>query len=217
MRADYKASPQMTDGIERFPLPDLTMRDEPVMPPESKQRGATLMKRGLNYFHEALADYLLINPGATLREIGSYFGYTPSWICQVVNSDMFQAYLGDRRKGITTGIDLSLPEKMRDAAAVAIERLVEIAGTTRDEELAVDASDKILARAGYGPNSKTGTSVVNNTQNNTFLISRGDLAQARESFIQGHANGQVQASAERDAGEIPTLPATVHNSEEEPR
>lgn len=179
--------------------------------------GAKLLKRGLNYFHEALADYLLINPGATLKEISTYFGYTPSWICQVINNDMFQAYLSDRRQALNVSVAQSLPEKMKDADHLAVERLAKIVAETTDEKVAVDAADKILHRFGYAPNAKTGAQQqggVFNQQNN-FYLAPGDLAAAREKLVEVHNAETVQGGAGSAPSEVPALPATVHKEEKE--
>jgi len=204
-------------GLDAAPQGDLDI-DLRLLPlgPRSG-RGAELLKRGLNYFHEGLADYLLVNPGATLKEIGLYFGYTPSWMCQVINADLFQAYLAGRRNEVSMSVHRSLPEKMRDAGHLAIERLSEIVSSTNDERVAVDAADKILHRFGYAPNAKGGAQAQGNAigqQNNFFLLSAGDLATAREKLIEGHDGKTIQSGAGSDGSEVPALPAPVYNSEE---
>lgn len=204
------AFPQMAD----CPLDLSDLASPGPLPVAGPARGAALLKRGLNYFHEGLADYLLVNPGATLREIGLYFGYSPSWICSVINADMFQAYLGERRKGITAGVAQSLPDKLKDAAHLATERLAEIVATTNDEKVAVDAADKILHRYGYAPNAKNGAQVpAIGQQNNVFLITRDDLASARARLVEVHDGEKVQAGATGAGGEIPALQAPVYNQD----
>lgn len=172
-------------------------------------RGKVLLSRGLDYFHEALADYLITNPGATLREIGAYFGYSPPWLSQVINTDMFQAYLAQRRVEINSAVAQGVPEKLRAAAHVAVERLAEVVATTGDEKLAVDAADKILARYGYGPGKTVGAQgPVIGTQNNVFLISSGDLAAGQASLIQAHGQN-IQGGNRGEGGQVHLLPTSV--------
>lgn len=174
------------------------------------RRGQELMKKGLNYFHEALADYLLINPGATLREIGGHFAYTPAWICTVINSDMFKGYLAGRRADIRITVAESLPQKLEAAAHLATERVIEILESAEDSDTVLDAFDKIMHRAGYAPNAKGAQQPQGPQmqQNNVFFINQGDLAAAREVLVNAHVERVVEQLPEgRINGAIP-VPAT---------
>lgn len=141
-----------------------------------------LLKRGLNSFHEALADYILLNPGATLLQKGAYFGYTPSWISTVENTDMFKTYFAERRKGVAVAVLHDLPSKLAAAANLATERMMEVLEKTQDSATVIDAFDSILAKHGYtgkpqGPSTQT---------NNVFFLSSSDLAQAQKVLVQSH-------------------------------
>lgn len=153
-------------------------------------RGAELLKKGLSVLHESLADYMLVNPGCTLREMGAHFGYTGPWLCTVMSTDLFRAYMAKRRGGIETQVMLDLPAKLHAAAHMATEKIIAVLEKTEDPDLVVDCFDKILHRYGYAPNAKTGAqaAVVNNTQNNTFLISKDDLGEARSLLVAAHSN-----------------------------
>lgn len=152
--------------------------------PEKVQR----LKRGLNSFHEALADYILLNPGATLREKGEYFGYKPAWISTVENTDLFKAYFAERRKGVAMTICHSLPEKLAAAANLATERMMEVLEKTNDSDTVIDAFDKILARHGYAPKAQ-GAAV--GTAQNVFFIGAADLAQAQKMLVGAHEKAVV--------------------------
>lgn len=164
-----------------------------------------LLKRGISSVHEAFADYMLINPGCRLREMAAYFGYTVPWISTVINSDMFKSYMAGRRGDINVSIMEDLPTRLKQAAALATERMIEVVEKSEDADTLIDAFDKILHRCGYAPNTKQGGgAVVNNQQNNVFFVNKDDLAQAREMLLANHAAPMLE---EKAVNEQP-MPAT---------
>jgi len=77
----------------------------------------------LSTIHEMIALWILQNPGGTYRQMGAYFGYSIPWLCQVVNSDLFKAYIGERMKEISSGVTQDIPAMLKGAAVLAIERV----------------------------------------------------------------------------------------------
>jgi hypothetical protein len=152
--------------------------------------GTEILKRGLSNLHESLADYMLINPGCTLREMGAYFGYSGAWICTVINSDMFKAYMAQRRAEITSVVAEDLPSRLHAAAHLATERIIEVIEKSEDSDTLIDAFDKVLHRYGYAPNAKGGaqSSLTVNQQNNVFYLSKEELADVRGKFVGAHSN-----------------------------
>lgn len=57
-----------------------------VKPPT---RGGAIAK--LRYTHEAMSDQLIANPTISQNDLAALFGYSPSWVCQILASDAFQA------------------------------------------------------------------------------------------------------------------------------
>jgi hypothetical protein len=53
-------------------------------------------QRQLDAIHELMGDWIVQNPGGTLRELSAHFGYSVSWSVMVINSNMFQAYMARR-------------------------------------------------------------------------------------------------------------------------
>jgi hypothetical protein len=149
--------------------------------------GQERLKKGLSHLHESLVDYLLINPGCTLRQLGAYFGYSPAWLCTVMQTDMFKAYLSARKSEVNVFIAQDLPSRLAAAAHLATERIIEVMERTQDAGEVIDGFDKILHRYGYAPNAKTGAQagVVNNTQN-VFYLNKADLEVSRQQFIDAH-------------------------------
>ena len=156
-----------------------------------------LLKNGIKGIHEAFADYMLINPSCTLREMKAHFGYSVPWICTVINSDIFQAYFSQRRQGINAAVADDLPTKLRAAAHLAVERVMEVLEKTEDADTIIDSFDKVLHRHGYAPTSGTNPGVVNNTQN-VFMISREDLAASRVMLLEAHAPAPIEGEVVKE-------------------
>lgn len=159
----------------------------------------------LNDLHEALADYMLVNPGATFREMGAHFNYSVSWLCTVVNSDMFQAYFAGRRGEVSSFVAASLPKKLEAAAHLATEKMIAVLEKTEDPDLILDGFDKVMHRFGYAPSAKNGgaqagLSQQGNIQNN-FYLKQEEFQQAR-----GHLLEQHKQSRE-ESGQPEQLPA----------
>lgn len=135
----------------------------------------------LSHTHEMLLCWLLVNPDKSLRECADHFGYTQSWLSSIIHSDLFQAELASRQQGIAAKVADSIPEKLRRAGDIAIEKLTSALEGTEDPEFILDATDKILHRMGYAPQSSRnpGGPPGHVNQQNNFFLSAGDIAEAR--------------------------------------
>lgn len=58
----------------------------------------------VSYSHEAMIDLIIARPGISQNAIAAHFGYTPSWISQVISSDAFQSALAKRREQLVDPI-----------------------------------------------------------------------------------------------------------------
>lgn len=147
-----------------------------------------LLKNGLKPVHELFGDWILANPGGTLREMGAHFGYSPAWISMVLNSDMFKAYMAERLKDVHAAVTQDIPTMLRGTAALAIERMNEVLENTDDPDLIVEAFDKVLHRYGYAPNSRASPAAATQfiQQNNVFYLDREQLAEARRALEAAH-------------------------------
>ena len=152
----------------------------------------------LSHTHEMLICWLLVNPDKSLRECADHFGYTQSWLSSIIHSDLFQAELSSRQQGIAAKVADSIPEKLRRAGDIAIEKLTTALEGTEDPEFILDATDKILHRMGYAPQSSRnpGGSPGSVNQQNNFFLSAGDIAEARALIGQS----QALTPAERGVG-----------------
>lgn len=52
------------------------------------------------YTHDAMIDLLIANPAMSQNDLAARFGYTASWVSQVMSSDAFQMRMAERREQI---------------------------------------------------------------------------------------------------------------------
>lgn len=156
-----------------------------------------ILKRGLTPTHELMGDWMLQNPGGTLRQMGAHFGYSISWLSQVMNTDLFKAYMAGRLKEVHCNVNADIPAKLRALADLSIERMIEKLETTEDTKVILESFDSIMHRYGFAPNAKNGAQAqvqVNNQQNN-FYLSRDDFQQAHEKLVHSHEQQPPAAPA----------------------
>lgn len=159
----------------------------------------------LSHTHEQMLNWLVLNPDKSLRECADHFSYTQSWVSSIIHSDLFQAALKEKQLAIAARVAGSIPEKLRAAADIGLEKLTRQLEETEDPEYILDATDKILHRMGYAPvsaRSPAGSPGQGLSQQNNFFITSGDLAAARELM-----QGAVEATAPRLGPQGPIPPA----------
>ncbi len=115
------------------------------------------LRRGLNYSHQAMVDLIVANPAITQNEIARHFGYSVSWISQIINSDAFQARLAERATELRDPIILA---SMEEQFKGVLSRCLEL---TREKLAKPEVSDNFLLRSmdlstralGYGAKKET--------------------------------------------------------------
>jgi len=137
----------------------------------------------ISYSHEALINWLLVNPDRPLRDAAAYFGYTQSWLSTIIHSDVFQAKLHRRQQDVFAQVAQTIPSKLGTAVNIALDRITEKLEGCEDQKYLLDVTDKLLHRMGYAPaaaRNPVGAPVVQtNTQINNFTVSASDLGAAR--------------------------------------
>jgi len=110
----------------------------------------------LNFSHEAIARWLLENPGSSLGECAAIFGYTRGWLSIIIHSDAFKAkYQGMQTEADRLVLD-DIPAKLRGVASLALEGLadqVEQAvadGSVGQRQFLLNTSETLLQKLGYG-------------------------------------------------------------------
>lgn len=158
----------------------------------------------LSTTHEMLMNWLVLNPEKSLRECADHFGYSQSWLSQIIHSDIFQHALKEKQLAIGMRVAESIPARLRKAADIAIDKLSTHLETTEDPDFILDATDKILHRMGYAPASTRNpagspSQMGNSGVQQNFFINAGDLAAARELMqLSAEANSMaIQANEVR--------------------
>jgi hypothetical protein len=134
-----------------------------ALPLETSKRGSPLMPRidRVSYTHDAMIDLVLGNPMISQNEIAAHFGYGPSWVSIIFNSDAFQARLAERKTEI---IDPLVRGQVEEAIKGLVSRSVEILREKLDcpnasTDLAMEVFKASTRAAGYG--ARTGSTTVN--------------------------------------------------------
>jgi hypothetical protein len=181
---------------DQSPGPEIEFTFEELQARVAERKRQPVQK--LSDLHEALADWMLVNPGGTLRDMGAHFGYSGPWLCTVINSDMFQAYFAKRRQEVGSFIAASLPKKLEAAAHIAVEKMIGVMERTEDPDLILDGFDKIMHRYGYAPNARGGGAQAalaqqGNIQNN-FYLSKVEFEAARGNLLENHKADEKDSS-----------------------
>lgn len=162
----------------------------------------------MSHLHEAVLTFIIANPGATLRQIGDYFGYSAQWVSILTNSDLFQARLRERQEQVFSAVTAEIPEKIRAVADLGLEKMAAHLEKTEDPRFILEATKASLAALGFG--GKAAQPAVNvNAQNvqQVFVASRADLEAARGRITGGAVQSGELVSAP-DAAQLPS-PAPV--------
>lgn len=111
----------------------------------------------VGYSHEMLADYILMNPRCTQKEIGEVFGYTQAWVSQILSSDSFRSFFAERRGEVVDPLVMASLEDMmggvmRQSLGIVAEKLADDA-KAKKTDLAVKMIELGSRAAGYGARS----------------------------------------------------------------
>ena len=87
-------------------------------PPDKPQKIAKI-----NYSHDGMINLILANRGITQNRLAEHFGYSASWVSQVMSSDAFQARLAERAAEIE---DPTLRASVEDSLKGLVARSMEI-------------------------------------------------------------------------------------------
>lgn len=144
-----------------------------------------MLKRGLTPTHELMADWILQNPGGTLRDMTAHFGYSASWLSQVMNSDMFKAFIREKLNGVHAHVLADIPTMLRGTAALAIERVNEVLQKTEDAKTIIDSFDSVMHRFGYAPSKAAAPGATINA-GNVFFLNKDDMKQVKQTLVESH-------------------------------
>ena len=146
--------------------------------------------------HDAILDYLLVNPAEKLGDVAKHFDVSQAWLSVIIHSDAFQAKLTEKNSESFNTIVLPLREQMLGIGHAVVAKLgevVENSSPTSDKQFIVDTADMVFKNLGYSPKGG-GAAPGGSTTNNIFVVDKTALAAAREKMrtvptgdlIEGH-------------------------------
>lgn len=113
----------------------------------------------ISYSHEAMIDLIIAQPGISQNALAAHFGYTPSWISQIISSDTFQSALAKRREQlvdplIAAEVELQFKSLVSRSLDILHQKLNKPAAEIPDN-LALRALEIGSRAAGYGVKDPT--------------------------------------------------------------
>lgn len=140
----------------------------------------------VNPVHQRLADWLIAFGGTKKgwgRAAAEHFGYSQPWISTIYHSDAFQDYYQQLSLTHSEALAIGLADKVNGVAGMALD---EIGRRLENPEAlplnqVLEIADMTLKRAGFERGA------VPAQQNNTFIVSQAELAEARAQMRGGQA------------------------------
>jgi hypothetical protein len=115
---------------------------------------ATSPIQKLNYSHEAMIDLIIANPKISQNAIAQRFGYTASWICQIMSSDVFQTKLEKRRAELVDPVVMASVRENFEALVMRSQEILleKLSGpsSTIPDQLVIQTLNVSSKAAGYG-------------------------------------------------------------------
>jgi hypothetical protein len=159
---------QMNAEIESV----LEARERPLWP-----SGASKGVMKLSYTHDAMVDLLIANPMISQNDLADRFGYTASWVSQILSSDAFQSRLAERTESL---VDPTIRATIEERFKAIVLRSLDILATKLNkhpdqipDNLALRTFELGSRAAGYG--AKVDKAPVQNvTEMHVHLESLGE-------------------------------------------
>jgi hypothetical protein len=94
-----------------------------VTGPPKWPSGAARGIQKVSYTHDAMIDLIIANPAVSQNALAAHFGYSASWVSQVIASDAFQARLAERTKDL---VDPTIRATVEDRFKALVLRSLDI-------------------------------------------------------------------------------------------
>lgn len=162
----------------------------------AQETGRTTQRRDLakiSYTHQDCVDFIIANPGVSQNTLALRYGYSPSWVSIMINSDTFQARLAARRAELVDPtLTLTINERFNALTVRSLEVLQEKLcqdPTKVSDQLALQAAALGAKSLGLGqappPAAPSGDDLAN-------------LAERLISFTRRSRDGEVVDAAVRE-------------------
>lgn len=167
----------------------------------------------LSHTHEAIATWLIANPGATLRDCAAFFGYSAQWISILTNSDLFKAHLAEKQEKVFSTVVAGIDEKLKAVADIGLDKIATQMETSEDPRFLLEGTKLALTSLGFGNKAAPAAGAINaqNVQQNFYVASRADLEAARGMIANSGGSVSTPDSSSHAPGELPQLPPVSPN------
>jgi transcriptional regulator with XRE-family HTH domain len=145
---------------------------EAIAPVIAEQAANPQAIQKVNYSHDGMINLIITNRGISQNQIAAHFGYSASWVSQVMSSDAFQARLAERAAEIEDPtIRASVEEGLKGLVARSVEIIKEkLKGEPASipDNLAIrtlELSTRALGMGAKAPVVNVGVNVENHLEN----------------------------------------------------
>lgn len=150
--------------------------------------GEGVQLKKLSHHHLALMDFMLAHPTLPMWSVAAEFRRTQAWVSTVVNSDLFQAHLHERRRVMEDSQREAIKDRLYRAATNGMDKLI---GALEDDETSVAEKRAITRMAldaqGFMQSGRSATAQV--------IVNNNNTAQALAASEQN--KNQINAARER--------------------
>jgi hypothetical protein len=125
--------------------------------------GGVEIKR-ITFRLDAMIDLMIANPRITNAQLAAEFGYTPSWVSTVTNSDAFRARFAERKDEVVDpSLIATIDERLRAVADSSLKRVLEKLESpiNSTDEFLLKSADLAVKALGYGARPAAGSNTTN--------------------------------------------------------
>jgi hypothetical protein len=150
-RVNAKADPLLDGLLWETGIPPGGGGSSPPLPVVPTRQDAI---RKISFTHDALIDMIIARPELSQGAIAAHFGYTQSWLSQIMSSDSFKKRLAERRDALVDPIlRLEVEERFKAVVERSMTILMEklsVPASQVPDQLALRALEIGSRAAGYG-------------------------------------------------------------------
>lgn len=173
------------------------MENQQTAKPLASTESGQYALQKVSYSHDAMIDFIMVNPRATQIQIAEHFGYTKQWVSKLFCSDAFQARLAERRQElIDPTIVATVDEKLKTLANQSLDVLITKMENSNNFDQALKTAELATKALGYGAKPVGGGQVQNN-----FVVALPEKAASADDWLKAQGRGVVVDAEVRELPE----------------
>lgn len=161
--------------------------------PHAQSPAPKLQVKKMSWWHEALVDWMLLNPDKNKKEMAEAFGKDYQTIVVITNSEVFKARFEQARAGLTSRVLATAKERLEGVANGSLGALADRIHADADKiptkELR-EIADMSLRNLGYGPQGSSGGVQVFAPGSQFVQVPQEVLERSRQAMLARRAGGQ---------------------------